>query len=163
MASGVVNAAVRRQSIHGFKFAGRNTMIIKVYVYVGVTPNLPRMFGYEIPSQYAKDSDAVLRICNEAVKHEQTMDRNWRSHGRPWHLPLKEGEARVLTNDVLLVRGFMALHRMGVYDVTLVHVEDRIYQTRCELDEKGLLITPWPDQFFDADFHLTFSYGREKS
>ena len=53
------------------------------------------------------------------------------------------------------VVGFMTLHGLGEYEVTLVRsCGDTVKEF--DLDKDGMLICPWPDEFFEICFYLMF-------
>lgn len=63
----------------------------------------------------------------------------------------------VRTNNHSVVHGFQLLHRLGEFNVTL-----RKDGVDYELDVEGELINPWPDGFFEVDFHLIFYKAKDQ-
>lgn len=61
----------------------------------------------------------------------------------------------VKTHEARHVVALQTLHRLGEIALTLQHVDGG---TVYDVDEKGDLIQPWPDEFFETEFRLRFDY-----
>ncbi len=66
-----------------------------------------------------------------------------------------ETSGTIHTNRVEIVLACMALQRRSEFFVTLFRVRDG-EQSQIDVDVKGELIQPWPDEFFEINFHLIF-------
>jgi hypothetical protein len=67
-----------------------------------------------------------------------------------------EGCGYVYSNDPRVVIAFQYLHRIGEIELRVErNVDDDVSMFDCDVN--GDFIQPWPDEFFEIDFHLRFS------
>ena len=65
------------------------------------------------------------------------------------------GNNRLHTNNPTVVRAFQFLHRSGEVELILQRVfGGKVLEFRHDIH--GDMIEPWPDEFFEVDFYLTF-------
>jgi len=89
-----------------------------------------------LPRRYYVNGNAVLKACRRYAKKFGT----------------------IYTSSSTVCVAFQCLHRMKEYDVSIIRVRNGV-ETKYNLDVKGDLIQPWPDEFFELDFQLRFFNG----
>jgi len=64
----------------------------------------------------------------------------------------------IRTNRPECVAALMALVRRGEIKLSIYRFEVETYEwTRFTVDDRGDLIKPWPDQFFELDYQFLFN------
>jgi len=65
--------------------------------------------------------------------------------------------SRIWSQDPRVVHAFQALHGLSEIELVIQRVRDG-KTTDHHHDIYGQLILPWPDDFFEVNFHLLFHY-----
>lgn len=60
----------------------------------------------------------------------------------------------IFTSEPRVVAAFQALHELGEVELHIQRVVNGVEEFR--VDEKGQIIEPWPDEFFEVEFNLRF-------
>ena len=112
----------------------------KVTVYVGLEPDeFDNAYDWFVGSAYYKNADEFYTRVLRALDCYDGDD------SRPSMMPS--------TNDPRVVFALRKIHKEKLADISFVHSPSGDV---FELDVNGEFIQPWPDNFFDIQFHIIF-------
>lgn len=95
------------------------------------------------PQRYYATPDELLQTCRCTI---------WLHAQRP-------EPCRVWTNDQRFIVALQAMHRMGEIELKVRRSVDGDVRD-FDFDAKGDFIQPWPDEFFEIEFHIRLTPRR---